>query len=440
MKNNILLFHIGTHKTGTTSLQRFLYDNNEILKKYNWSYPCLDTAGFTIWTNGRKLPWDEGSTERWQMIEKELQDYNVIISDEEFWYYPDKLSKILSKAQEFCNNIKVIVYLRRQDRLVESMYNQDTKTLSEHDSIMKYMNERLGLSNNYLENLEKISDKIGHENVIVRIYEKEQFAGERSDIFSDFIDSLPGSNITPDWKQFTIPEYLNLSLNGNFYEIKKICNSIIDNPSEIWNKEQIRGIKKISGIKHTKNSQKLSVGYFTKQERIDLLNSQAENNAEIARKYLNRKDGELFYDKFLDYPVYQGKATEFEKDLIQTLFSMIYKQQKKIEILPAVTAIFMLRKNRKLALWGIGENGEKLLNYPLFPDVMIDNDPNKYHKTINNIQIVTSDEINNWEEYFTVVTPHFSEKIDEILRNKGLKKGENYLLLNDYLDYFLTYY
>lgn len=439
MKNNILLFHIGTHKTGTTSLQRFLYDNNEILKKYNWSYPCLDTAGYTIWTNGRKLPWDEGSTERWKMIEKELQDFNVIISDEEFWYYPDKLSKILSKAQEFNNNIKVIVYLRRQDRLIESMYNQDTKTLSEHGSIIDYMNNRLGLSNNYLENLEKISDKIGHENIIVRIYEKEQFAGKRKDIFSDFIHSLPDSNINPDWDTFTIPERQNLSLNGNFYEIKKICNSIIDNPSEIWNKEQIRGLRQISGMKHTKNSHGLSNGYFSKQERKNLLNSQAENNAEIARKYLNRENGELFYDKFLDYPVFQNQATDFERDMIQTLFSLIYRQQKKIEILPAITAIFLLKKNKKLALWGIGKNGEKLLNYPLFPDIMIDNDPNKYHKMINNIPVVPSNEIKNWEEYFIVVTPQFSEKIDEILCNKGLKNGENYLLFSDYLDEFIMY-
>ncbi len=439
MKKNILLFHIGTHKTGTTSLQRFLYENNKVLQKYNWSYPYLDTAGITIWTNGRKLTWDEGKNKRWSMIKKELQEYNVIISDEEFWYYPQKLLDILSTAQEFHENVKVIVYLRRQDRLVESMYNQDVKTLSEHESIMSYMNNRMGLPNNYLDNLEKISEKIGRKNIIVRVYEKEQFAGDRKDIFSDFIYSLPDSDIHPNWEEFTIPERLNLALNGNFYEIKQICNSTIDNPLEVWNKEQVRGIKKISGLKNNQFSQGLSTGYFTKQERIDLLKSQAENNAEIARKYLNRENGELFYDKFLDYPIHQDKATDFEKDMIQTLFSMIYKQQKIIEILPAITAIFLLKKDRKLALWGIGKNGEKLLNYPLFPDIMIDNDPDKYYKMKNNIPVVPSDEIINWEEYFVVVTPQFSEKINEILCNKGLKKGENYLLLNDYLDEFVVY-
>lgn len=439
MKNHILLFHIGMSKTGTTSLQRFLYDNNKTLKKYNWSYPGLHTAGYTTWKNGHKLVWDEGNSERWDTIKKELHEHNVIISDEAYWSYLSNFLEIITTAQEFHDNIKIIVYLRRQDRVVESIYNQWIKGLSEHDSIMNFMNNRMPFSNDYLSRLEKISDKIGSENLIVRIYEKEQFEGDRKDIFSDFIHSLPGIAIKPDWKEFMIPEKENLSLNGNFYEIKKICNSIINNNSEVWNKEQIREIAKISGRQHSKNSYGLSAGYFTKQERIDLLSSQAANNAEIAKKYLKRNDGKLFYDDFLDYPVYQNQATDFEEDLIRTLFSMIYKQQQKIEILPAVTVIFLLRKNKKLALWGIGDTGKKLLNYPLFPDIIIDNDPNKNHKTINNIPVISSDEFDKWEEYFVVVTPMFAEEIEQTLCRKELKKGENYLLVNDYFDYFTTY-
>lgn len=435
MKENVLLFHIGMFKTGTTSLQRFLYDNSELLKKYHWSYPKLDTTD-VVWINGRKLGWDDGSAQRWETIKQDLKEHNVIISEEGYCYLLDKFFKVLSKAQEFHHNIKVIIYLRRQDRLAESMYNQDVKQLSEHSSFHEYMNDRIRFFVNYLELLDKISEKIGRENIIVRVYEKEQFEGERKDIFSDFIHSLPGPAVNLDWQQAIIPDRKNLSLNGNFYEIKKICNSIIENPCECWNREHFRAITQISGKKHTQNSKGLNAGYITKQERMDLLDSQAENNAEIARKYLNRENGELFYDKFLDYPVYQDRATDFEADMIQTLFTMIYKQQRKIEILPTVTAIFLLKKNKKLVLWGFGETGKRLYQYPLFPDAIIDNDPNKNHDRINNIPIIPSDEFKEWEESFVVVTPLFADGIEQELRSKGLKKGENYILMNDYYDYF----
>ena len=39
--SNELVFHIGMPKTGSTALQRFLYENGDVLKQYRWSYPNL---------------------------------------------------------------------------------------------------------------------------------------------------------------------------------------------------------------------------------------------------------------------------------------------------------------------------------------------------------------------------------------------------------------
>ena len=41
MVNKILLFHIGMPKTGTTAIQKFLYQNEKNLKAYGWCYPNL---------------------------------------------------------------------------------------------------------------------------------------------------------------------------------------------------------------------------------------------------------------------------------------------------------------------------------------------------------------------------------------------------------------
>lgn len=38
---NTLLLHIGTPKTGTTALQKFLSENSEELKKQGWDFPDM---------------------------------------------------------------------------------------------------------------------------------------------------------------------------------------------------------------------------------------------------------------------------------------------------------------------------------------------------------------------------------------------------------------
>lgn len=440
MQNHILLFHVGMHKTGTTSLQRFLYDNDAVLRKYGWAYPDIYSDNYSTFCNGKKLFWRERDLARWENIKKELQNYNIIVSCEAYWRAVHKLLEALSIAQTFCNNIKVIVYLRRQDRAVESMYNQQVKVRSEHGSIIDYMNKRSMWSTDYLNTLDIISDKIGRENVIVRVYEKEQFEGERNDIFSDFICSLPDGPVSLNWDELLFPEKQNLSLSGNILEIKKICNSIYEDHNTVCcSKKLISELVRISNIRQNYTSTGMSTGYFTKQERIDLLNSQAQNNSEIAKKYLNRADGKLFYDDFVDYPVYQNQATGFEKDIILTLYSMLCLQQRKIEMAPVVAAVALLRKEKKLAFWGFGDNGKQLYNYALLPDIIIDNDPNKCHRTFMEIPVVPSAEIGNWEEYFIVVTPTSSKSIEDFLLKIGLKKGENYIMVNDFFDYLAIY-
>lgn len=442
MQTHTLLFHIGMYKTGTTALQRFLYDNDRMLQKYGWTYPDLCPSEYSAYGNGNgeKLLRRETDSKRWDVIRSALKNYNVIISSEAYWTYLSNLLEAVNTAQTFYDNIKVIVYLRRQDRAVESMYNQLVKGRSEHGSIMEYMNRRLLWTYDYLSILEKISAKIGQENIIVRVYEKGQFEGSRKDIFSDFIYSLPGEPITLKWNEFILPEKENLSLNGNFFEIKKICNFINEDHNQLWwSKKHVRELARVSDMEQNENSFQLSTGYFTKRERISILDSQAKNNAKIAKEYLNRSDGKLFYDDFVDYPIYQSKATEFEEDIILTLCSMLYLQQRKIEMAPAVAAVALLRKNRKLAFWGFGDNGKQLLEYTLLSDIIIDNDPDKYHRTYMGISIIPSDEINNWKEYFIVVTPTSSRIIEDFLLQKGLQKGEDYILLNDFFDYRAIY-
>ncbi|WP_064386143.1 hypothetical protein [Pseudoalteromonas agarivorans] len=79
-------------------------------------------------------------------------------------------------------DVRVIVYLRKQEEYLQSVYNE----LIKRHGYFKNINDQIvGL--NYLERLDGIADVVGPENVIVREYAKDKFVG--GNIFTDFIDA-----------------------------------------------------------------------------------------------------------------------------------------------------------------------------------------------------------------------------------------------------------
>ena len=127
MKNTLLL-HIGTPKTGTTALQKFLSENSEELKKQGWDFPDMlkewqiqygERAYKSTQRNGLLLRWsiikkwsEEKKEKLWQMILKHLQSSNVILSDEVIWDYDPSTTtaEIIRSVKNRYDNIKIVCY------------------------------------------------------------------------------------------------------------------------------------------------------------------------------------------------------------------------------------------------------------------------------------------------------------------------------------------
>lgn len=189
-----LYIHIGTPKTGTTSIQNFCGLNREKLKEQGVLYPIMNyhyerksvnRNGYfltgTIKENGTRNKEKEK-----QVFDGELQyivdcfkDYDtILISDESIWWATSTrrkgLWKDLKKHSEQHNyQIKVIVYLRRQDQFMMSRYNQKLKTdfIASTQSFDEYfadMNGRFKCVMDYRERIDNIAKSISKENVIVK--------------------------------------------------------------------------------------------------------------------------------------------------------------------------------------------------------------------------------------------------------------------------------
>ena len=135
-----LLIHIGTDKTGTTSIQNFLYNNYNQLLKNNIHYPVFKrpdetNPGHFIETRHHgeffainskfRRPMDQLVD---QIIRKKY-DFNVV-SHESLWKYNEqRLNKIADAMDVF--DLTIVMFVRHQASLLQSLASQRLKRIVE---------------------------------------------------------------------------------------------------------------------------------------------------------------------------------------------------------------------------------------------------------------------------------------------------------------------
>lgn len=133
MKKTIYL-HAGTHKTGTTAIQKFLYGNKDELLLYNYDY-LIDNC---IWNAHHPIGWSFQGTQSaiiqycpWyergiiNNLEEEInrsEKQNFILSSENLFQLKnlDFIERFFKRFSGF--DFKVMIYLRHQSSFIESWY------------------------------------------------------------------------------------------------------------------------------------------------------------------------------------------------------------------------------------------------------------------------------------------------------------------------------
>lgn len=129
-------------------------------------------------------------------------------------------------------------------------------------------------------------------------------------------------------------------------------------------------------------------------------------------------------------------------NLINEFWRCFWKNERNLrKINLDIDIILRCREEkRKVAIWGVGrfaqELDKKLLDlrgrnyYNVF--VAIDNNPEKNGNYFENIPIVCSKSINDWEDYFIIITSDlYGEDIQMQLEELNLRYGENFILWID---------
>ncbi|MCR8711862.1 hypothetical protein [Campylobacter sp. W0066.1] len=402
--------HIGTMKTGSTSIQTFFNKNYLLLIKKNVLFPIKCTfAGhhyFLVYQSG-EFCQEQGAkkffmhTGKYRLISKdEIYEYvrkcnlnykaellsskcsNVVFSDE-------CISKDLLDKKEIINlkkilndagftKIIILVYLREQTDFISSWYSQDIKHGATENYYFNNFNTEhiIFKMSNYKYLLENYTEVFGKENIIVKIFDKNEFY--KGDLLKDFI-----YNIGLEWDDdFIIPEKENESLDLLGMELLKALNRIIPrflndytlDPSRIEIQSLIQDL--------FKNNTDEGLKFRPSKATLRLYEKLFEESNEWVRKEFFPCKERLFPKKDLSNykenyelkemkPEYWDKIAEFITDIVKTKNQNIADKTNIIQnkdkiIVEQTTQIKSLQtiiKNNELRLKNTTEEKDRIINF-----------------------------------------------------------------------------
>lgn len=327
-----MYLHIGTPKTATTAIQSFCNDNQEVLQSKGYAYPMFPYkyAGVAHVRNGHfmidgvygndhkereaqaEIVFEEGFNKLYELFEK--YD-NIILSDEGMWNHSflkkglfwERMKREMDKG---IFQLKIVVYLRRQDDYLFSWWNQQVKAGGVAVATCDWnelVEKKPAIKLDYYGMLKQIEEQVGEGNIIVRVFDKNNLYG--GSIFADFLNAV-GLEFTDE---FVLKKaFPNPSLNKNDVEVKRMINMMpgITGPVNSFFR---KAVTKHSEVYKDDNS----ISMFSKSEYNAFMKNYTEGNDKIAKEYLDKKH--LFDTTYTA----KGKWQEDSVELMQSMASIM---------------------------------------------------------------------------------------------------------------------
>lgn len=295
-----IYLHIGTHKTGTTSLQFAFTQNRDALAAAGLLYPIsgrpAKADGQGIWPQHNSLAWaftrpEDEPPDFWLRLRTELdeatQDIAVLSSETlSLLRDPEHLSGL--RAQLNPHEVKVVVYLRRQDELLHALYSTHVMQYLEArdiDSFRRALPEQRGHELDYELMLSRWEDAFGREAMIVRPYERSQLL--HGDLVQDFAAQI-GFELPEELAEPDENDLVNRSFPKNVLDFMLRLQRAGESKYELG---QLRSL-----FAHVYRGRRTDSDILSPSQRFLLLEEYEASNRAVATKYLGRSDGHLFED------------------------------------------------------------------------------------------------------------------------------------------------
>jgi hypothetical protein len=326
------IVHIGTEKTGTTTIQSFLHLNRKRLRDeqgvaylgkpkvrnhHHLAQMCREDGVIT-----REMGYADVSevvAKRESMaaaMKREVDElpahvHTVILSSE---YFQSRLSRRenVQNLQEILapifEDIQILCYLRRQDEVAVSRYSTKLRAGFANPDILTLGAQRAFY--NYLSLVKRWARVFGWDAFECAVFDRSSLY--QGDLLQDFGRRV---GITHDSKSLVIPELMNESLSGagqNFY-----CHAnrfLMGSDGKRDNYPRLRISVKRFVNRYYSGKSRLP----TRTEAADFYDEFREDNCRIAQRMLGRE--QLFEENFDNYPAQPESEGSYGQLLVSTVY------------------------------------------------------------------------------------------------------------------------
>jgi hypothetical protein len=280
-----IIIHIGRHKTGTTSIQHFLALNEDLLlSRYGIYYPDIGRDPLMKYHHPLFRDWAENKKNLDlqlinEIIENAKRKYasRILLSSEILSRDSITESKWLQLKEAFKEKITIIVYLRRQDKYLQSMYAEEIlHGLIKSQSTIKDTKTNL----DYFQFLAPICRTFNKNRIIVKSFDRAIKLG----LYQDFVKNL-GITLNDEFQ--LPPDNLNQSLPWRYLNIVRYANDYPFMRRLFINTISMRLILSLAKISPSFFNTPLPL---TEEQRQEILSRYEESNKMVARKYFGGED------------------------------------------------------------------------------------------------------------------------------------------------------
>ena len=299
-----IVLHIGSGKTGTSTIQRVLRRNPDALRAAGLLYPRTpgvvrhtklglfvrpddELARHTDWLTGDYGAIAEFRKDFRRQVEREIGRSGaarVVFSDEGLFSAGDRTIRRMRRfTGRIGRQVRLVVYLRRQDDHLISRYQQVVK-MGEITPLTTWMLQDWEGTYDYHLRLRSWQE-LRPAAFVVRRFERERMVD--GSLVTDFLDA---AGIELDEAQLTHTEPRNESLGAEAIELLRILN--IHRVKHQGEKPGLFG-----NHHHVVRLRELPTGPVLSLPEPDLdrfMGRWEDSNQRVAREFLGQDDGELF--------------------------------------------------------------------------------------------------------------------------------------------------
>lgn len=283
------IIHIGGHKTGSTSIQKSLFDSASILQAQNIYYPLELTHQEISFFGQHGLAWNllhrkasfglqqqqvDQSLEMFSCIVEKNTDSELLLSSEDFAWVQNKDAIFRLKEILINFDIYVVIYVRRQDESALALYQTDVIHAGQTQYFNEWLNDRSAVFDYYA--IIKCWSKITPNKIIVRQYNRDNFInGDAVSDFESIITEIFAQKITLIKPQ----RDLNKSISPSITSIIRYYNTL---PS----KKLLVPRLILLGNKLSSSKNRAYFELISPSTRRAILERFHEGNLELSKKYL----------------------------------------------------------------------------------------------------------------------------------------------------------